>query len=311
MEGSDKPVVFVPAYNEAHNIATVLAKLAGLRAKGVIGHILVIDDGSSDKTSKIAAEHADKVLRFENNHGKAMAFMEAVEYFFKMEPVPKKMIMLDADLKGVNAQQIKKLIEPLGKKRTTRYAKQTFSNDMVIGQRRFTIDQELNGERAFNLQSLRPLLIREDLRKLLLGHQKNRGGYGLETFLNWFYGKSKLSAARKPDNLYPVPRVEFAQTDFEVGPTTSEEMRRGRTYNERANLADEMITMRAKIARRTNLADELRINKNNFWYESLLTPEGKKLKDAFIRRSNFLGAVRKLHEKLKPAIKRPHITVIK
>ncbi|MEK7146242.1 MAG: glycosyltransferase [Patescibacteria group bacterium] len=44
--------------------------------------MLVVDDGSTDVTARVAKEHgADKVYRFEKNQGKAMAFFEATNYY--------------------------------------------------------------------------------------------------------------------------------------------------------------------------------------------------------------------------------------
>ncbi len=53
--------VVVAARNEAESIAQVLS---GIRAVDVGRriHILVVDDGSSDKTATVAAEHADRVI---------------------------------------------------------------------------------------------------------------------------------------------------------------------------------------------------------------------------------------------------------
>lgn len=62
--------VIVPAYNEEGSIAEVLGKMpAG------IDEVVVIDDGSSDATGKIAREHGATVIRNETNAGKGVALM--------------------------------------------------------------------------------------------------------------------------------------------------------------------------------------------------------------------------------------------
>ena len=59
--------VVVPAYNEADNLPSTLATIPDY-----VDHILVVDDGSVDMTSSVAAEHARpgvEVLRHFHNQG--------------------------------------------------------------------------------------------------------------------------------------------------------------------------------------------------------------------------------------------------
>ena len=59
--------VVVPAYNEADNLPSTLATI-----QDYVDHILVVDDGSVDMTSSVAAEHARpgvEVLRHFHNQG--------------------------------------------------------------------------------------------------------------------------------------------------------------------------------------------------------------------------------------------------
>jgi hypothetical protein len=59
-------VVFIPAWNEEDNLPAVLDELrAGLPEADV----LVVDDGSTDRTAELAREHGAEVLSFGENRG--------------------------------------------------------------------------------------------------------------------------------------------------------------------------------------------------------------------------------------------------
>jgi glycosyltransferase involved in cell wall biosynthesis len=59
-------IVFIPAWNEEASLPAVLAELqADLPAVDV----LVVDDGSTDRTAAVAAEHGAQVLSFGTNRG--------------------------------------------------------------------------------------------------------------------------------------------------------------------------------------------------------------------------------------------------
>jgi MFS family permease len=59
-------IVFIPAWNEEDNLPAVLDELRG----GLPDvDVLVVDDGSTDRTAAIAAEHGAQVLSFGENRG--------------------------------------------------------------------------------------------------------------------------------------------------------------------------------------------------------------------------------------------------
>jgi glycosyltransferase involved in cell wall biosynthesis len=63
---SHELLVFIPAWNEEENLAAVLAEIAaGLPEADV----LVVDDGSTDRTSEVAREGGAEVLGFPENRG--------------------------------------------------------------------------------------------------------------------------------------------------------------------------------------------------------------------------------------------------
>jgi glycosyltransferase involved in cell wall biosynthesis len=59
-------LVFIPAWNEEHNLPDVLDEL---RAELPGADVLVVDDGSTDRTAEVAAEHGAEVLSFGVNRG--------------------------------------------------------------------------------------------------------------------------------------------------------------------------------------------------------------------------------------------------
>ena len=70
-------LIFVPAWNEEKNLATVLGEL---RAEIPDADILVVDDGSTDRTPHIAREQGAEVLSFGENRGLRAAIAAGYGY---------------------------------------------------------------------------------------------------------------------------------------------------------------------------------------------------------------------------------------
>jgi glycosyltransferase involved in cell wall biosynthesis len=69
--------IVIPAYNEARSLPAVLDALrAGAAGTGVT--VIVVDDGSSDETAKIAREHGATVLRHTRNLGYGAALKTGI-----------------------------------------------------------------------------------------------------------------------------------------------------------------------------------------------------------------------------------------
>jgi glycosyltransferase involved in cell wall biosynthesis len=79
---ADRPdtLVFVPAWNEEQNLPDVLDELAGGLPEA---DVLVVDDGSTDGTARVAAEHGATVESFGKNRG--LAFGIAAGYAYAAE----------------------------------------------------------------------------------------------------------------------------------------------------------------------------------------------------------------------------------
>ena len=75
-----KLVIQIPCFNEEDTLPITLAALP-THIEGIdVIERLVIDDGSRDRTSEIAAQHnVEHIIRFSENRGLARAFMAGIE----------------------------------------------------------------------------------------------------------------------------------------------------------------------------------------------------------------------------------------
>lgn len=127
---SEKDVIAViPAYNEELTIGMVVM----LSLKHV-GKVVVVDDGSSDRTSEIAWLSGADVVQLEKNQGKANAVRTGIAR--AKEIGCSAVVMLDADGQH-NPSEIPILIEPIISKKA----------DMVIGSRQ--LSEECNDIPAY------------------------------------------------------------------------------------------------------------------------------------------------------------------
>ncbi len=104
-QSPDTPVsVIIPAYNEEQNIEATLRGLEGIEE---IGEIIVVDDGSADRTAALAAAGGARVMELAANMGKGRAMQEGLEHAEN-----EIIAFLDADL-GETAAEVKKLLLPV------------------------------------------------------------------------------------------------------------------------------------------------------------------------------------------------------
>lgn len=168
----------VPAYNEESRIRKILGTL---QRSDLINEIIVVDDGSTDKTSGVVKECFPKVkvLRKSVNSGKANALITGAQ-----EAKGEILFFCDADLTGISSKHIHNLITPVITKKTKMVVGyQEFMN--VFTKRRSTksgftdFTKGIGGEKVlykkefFNIPDL------------------NNSGYGLELkIIDYFKNKS-------------------------------------------------------------------------------------------------------------------------
>ncbi len=94
--------VIIPAYNESDIIQDTIRALIDIQC---INQIIVVDDGSTDKTYEIAEDNGAEVIRFTSNRGKGKALETGIHFC-----VGDIIVFLDADV-GKSAVEILKLIK--------------------------------------------------------------------------------------------------------------------------------------------------------------------------------------------------------
>ena len=102
---SMRVVAVIPAYNEELSIGTVV-----LRTRLQVDHVIVVDDGSTDQTAKVATLAGAEVLRHPVNLGKAQALMKGFARARDYNPLA--IVMLDADGQH-NPAEIPNLVKPV------------------------------------------------------------------------------------------------------------------------------------------------------------------------------------------------------
>ncbi|MBI5134476.1 MAG: glycosyltransferase family 2 protein [Candidatus Taylorbacteria bacterium] len=161
----------IPAYNEESTI--------GEAVKAVVGHprieeVIVVDDGSKDGTSRIAAQAGAKVIRLSENSGKANA-MEIGVKAAKSDII----LFLDADVLGMTYEKLSVIIDPVVSGRLDMHVG-IFARPLVFSKKLFYISPVLSGQRA---------LVKSLWYKIPANHKK---GFRIELALNYAarrYGK--------------------------------------------------------------------------------------------------------------------------
>ncbi|NQV12788.1 MAG: glycosyltransferase family 2 protein [Parcubacteria group bacterium] len=105
-----KLVVIIPAYNEAKTIATVINKIPRDLAGVDQVEVVVINDGSTDQTAKLAQEAGAVVVSLKQNQGVGGAFTVGMKEALRR----KANVIVNIDADGqFNPQDISKLASPI------------------------------------------------------------------------------------------------------------------------------------------------------------------------------------------------------
>ena len=94
--------VIIPAYNEEKRIGKVLQRIPEF-----VDEVIVVDDGSNDRTSEVARKFGVEVIRLERNEGKGKAMSEGIK-----AANGDIIVFMDADGQH-RPEEIIKLVEPI------------------------------------------------------------------------------------------------------------------------------------------------------------------------------------------------------
>lgn len=95
----------VPAYNEAETIGGVVA---ALKKSPLLSEVIVVSDGSTDRTADAAREAGAHVIERPTNGGKGAAVLSGLA----MTDAP-VIALFDADLIGLTPDHVDRLLEPV------------------------------------------------------------------------------------------------------------------------------------------------------------------------------------------------------
>ncbi len=161
-----KASVIIPAFNEEKTVGAVVD---AARSADCIEEVVVVSDGSTDRTAEVAEEHGAKVIVLERNRGKSAAMKVGL-----LSAACEVVLFLDADLIGLRPEHVRKLVEPIFSGRS----------DMTVGVMRrgrpatdlaLVVAPFLSGMRAGKVEVFRPLLDLDE-----------RAGWGAEVALTLF-----------------------------------------------------------------------------------------------------------------------------
>lgn len=159
-----KIAAIVPAYNEQETIAEVVKVLKDTSS---IDEILVVSDGSTDRTVEIARDLGVRTIHLRENQGKGMAMAMGVEH-----TDAQVLLFVDGDILNLTAELLESLIGPVV----------SGQSDMNVGIRhRGQILDTIHPHTGPLLSGIR-CLRREIFEAVPESHLH---GFAIETGLNW------------------------------------------------------------------------------------------------------------------------------
>lgn len=162
----------IPAYNEERTVGKVLTVL---KEVGEVEEIIVVNDGSTDSTARVAGDFRATVLNLPENKGKGAALKAGLDYCGS-----EYVLFLDADLVGLTKEHVRALLAPV-LNQTADMAVGVFRSGRARTDWAQRICPYLSGQRA--------------ARKAVLNNMKDMDitGYGFEMALTRYIYKENIS----------------------------------------------------------------------------------------------------------------------
>jgi len=162
----------IPAFNEEQTIGSVLDCITKVKE---ITQIIVVSDGSTDRTAEVAAAYNIELIDLEENVGKGGAMKAGLE-----RCTNENVVFLDADLIGLTEKHVNDLIMPVVDNKTEMTIG-IFKNGRIVTDLAQKVTPYLSGQRA--------------VKKALLDKIPNIdiSRYGVEVALTKFVEKNSIS----------------------------------------------------------------------------------------------------------------------
>jgi glycosyltransferase involved in cell wall biosynthesis len=164
-------IAVIPAYREEIAIGSVV-----LKARKHVDRVIVVDDGSPDRTAEVAELAGAEVIRLDRNYGKAYALMRGFERAMELDC--SVVVMLDGDGQH-NPDEIPQIVAPVLKGEADLVIGSRFLDDRggipryrILGQKiltfatnfgsSITVTDSQSGFRAMNREALENLNFESD-----------------------------------------------------------------------------------------------------------------------------------------------------
>lgn len=178
--------VIIPVYNEERTVSSIIEIV---RTWGKASEIIVVNDGSTDKTDAALKQFKDAILliSYKTNRGKGFALARGIE-----EGTGEMLMFLDGDVVGLTHKDLDAMMRPVLSGKA----------DMVIGVARFwtmgpfTPFDDLSGERVVLRKYVMPLTVK-----------MKYVGYGVELLLNEFFKNKRIIRVRLP-HVFILRKIE-------------------------------------------------------------------------------------------------------
>ncbi len=194
MSSVNGTVIVIPAFNEEKWVGKSIDLI---RATGVKARIIVVNDGSTDGTSKVAMQKGCDVLNFPKNRGKSSACLAGIKEALRGNAVC--VITLDADMTKIPSHTLK-LLEESASKATVKKEAKIFIAPYEEGTPSKIERYQYSGIRSFSKAACL-MLRRKEIKSVPCG-------MGWEEFLNVYTKIEKVRLNTEP----VMQRAAFLKT---------------------------------------------------------------------------------------------------